>query len=78
MSGLVAVLSRSGRPVESGVSSSMLEALRHRWPDGSRAVSLPSALIGHAHFWTTPEETGEHQPVHDRNPPAHSGIRRAA
>ena len=66
MSGLVAVLSRSGRPVESGVSSSMLEALRHRGPDGSRAVSLPSALIGHAHFWTTPEETGEHQPVHDR------------
>ena len=29
-------------------------------------MSLTTVLIGHLHFWTTPEEIGERQPIQDR------------
>lgn len=62
MSGIVAVLDRSG-----GVSDAEVEALLatidHRGPDGSDHVAAGSVGLGHQHFCTTPEERGERQPV---------------
>jgi asparagine synthase (glutamine-hydrolysing) len=43
----------------------MLAALDHRGRDGSRLLLWPSAVLGHQHFWTTPEEVGEVQPLSD-------------
>lgn len=41
----------------------MLAAIGHRGPDGSRLVGRPASVLGHQHFWTTPEEVGERQPL---------------
>jgi asparagine synthase (glutamine-hydrolysing) len=41
----------------------MLAAMAHRGPDGAAARTLGWAVIGHLHFWTTPEEEGERQPL---------------
>lgn len=68
MSGLVALISNGPiGPGETGepVVAAMLERLRHRGPDGMDVVSGPRHVLGHLHFWTTPEEVGERQPVSD-------------
>ena len=41
----------------------MLAVLSHRGLDGSDSTTLPAAILGHQHFWTTPEEFGERQPL---------------
>lgn len=41
----------------------MLAALAHRGPDGERVERLGAWALGHRHFWTTPEEVGERQPL---------------
>jgi asparagine synthase (glutamine-hydrolysing) len=43
----------------------MLAALDHRGLDGRRMLLRRSAALGHQHFWTTPEEVGEEQPLSD-------------
>lgn len=40
-----------------------MAALRRRGQDGSRALAEASWGLGHLHFWTTPEEVGERQPL---------------
>ncbi len=40
-----------------------MAALSHRGPDGWRVERHPWIALGHQHFWTTPEELGERQPV---------------
>ncbi len=37
--------------------------LKHRGPDGSDVVVSGHIALGHWHFWTTPEEVGERQPL---------------
>lgn len=69
MSGIVALClggpaAPDERPEETVVTA-MLERLRHRGPDGSDVVLGPHHALGHLHFWTTPEEVGERQPVSD-------------
>ncbi|MEO6325464.1 MAG: asparagine synthase-related protein [Thermoanaerobaculia bacterium] len=43
----------------------MLATLDHRGPDGRRLLVSTSRVLGHQHFWTTPEELGERQPLSD-------------
>jgi len=37
--------------------------LEHRGPDGRDVFHCDRIILGHWHFWTTPEETGERQPL---------------
>ena len=37
--------------------------LSHRGPDGNNVLSTSFAAMGHWHFWTTPEDIGETQPL---------------
>ena len=37
--------------------------LSHRGPDGRDSLDRDQVAMGHWHFWTTPEEVGEHQPL---------------
>ena len=63
MSGLVAVFNRTGAPVDPAVIQAMLAASPHRAIDGQDCwISGPVALA-HQHFWVTPEEVGEKQPL---------------
>jgi asparagine synthase (glutamine-hydrolysing) len=43
----------------------MLAALDHRGADGRRLLARSTVVLGHQHFWTTPEEVGERQPLSD-------------
>ncbi len=40
-----------------------MKRLRHRGPDGSDVYQKNNIAMGHWHFWTTPEEMGEQQPL---------------
>lgn len=40
-----------------------MERLNHRGPDGRDTISAGPIRMGHWHFWTTPEEVGERQPL---------------
>ncbi len=63
MSGFASIFHRDDSPPESGALEPMLTALAHRGPDGRRLLLAPPFALGHLHFWTTPEEHGERQPV---------------
>lgn len=65
VSGIFALMQRDGGPVDVDAVSRCMERLRHRAIDGERTVELRWASLGHAHFWTTPEEKDEAQPLHD-------------
>lgn len=65
MSGLLLIHHRDGRPVERPLAVRLLGALDHRGPDGRDFCWAPSAAFVHQHFWTTPEEIGERQPLGD-------------
>jgi asparagine synthase (glutamine-hydrolysing) len=65
MSALALLYNRTDEPaVQQGVGA-MLSAMDHRGPDGCDAVVIGNAALGHQHFWTTPEEIGERQPLTD-------------
>ncbi len=40
-----------------------MEYLKHRGPDGKNIWLSENVAMGHWHFWTTPEEVGESQPL---------------
>ena len=40
-----------------------MSRLKQRGPDGRDALYTSHAALGHCHFWTTPEEVGERQPL---------------
>ncbi len=63
MSGFAVVYERSNAPVEEGVLEKMMNRLVHRGPDGSDVYQAGNIALGHWHFWTTPEEVGEKQPL---------------
>ncbi|ETW98172.1 MAG: hypothetical protein ETSY1_19905 [Candidatus Entotheonella factor] len=63
MSGFVLIFHRRGTPVDPRVVKRLLGALTHRGPDGCDVHHRPSISLGHQHFWTTPEEAGERQPL---------------
>lgn len=63
MSGCVLVFHRDHAPIDPSVSERMLAVLGHHGPDGCDLSYSPSVTLGHQHFWTTPEEIGEKQPL---------------
>ena len=40
-----------------------MECLKHRGPHGNDVLPADRVALGHCHFWTTPEEQGERQPL---------------
>ena len=63
LSAFAVVYERSSTPLEPGVLERAMERLKHRGPDGSDVLQAGNAALGHWHFWTTPEEVGERQPL---------------
>ena len=65
MSGVVALFHRDGRPIEPSEVERLLEACPERAVDGQSVWMDGAMALGHQHFWITPEEWGERQPLHD-------------
>src|SRR5687767_12470040 len=65
MSALALLYTRTDEPASQQRVAAMLRALDHRGPDGCDAIVRGNAALGHQHFWTTPEEIGERQPLTD-------------
>lgn len=65
MSGILAIAADGAEAIEPPVVRAMFERLRHRGPDGLDTAVGPGHLLAHLHFWSTPEEVGERQPVSD-------------
>ena len=63
MSAIAIVYERENTLGEPSVFNRVMERLSHRGPDGSDCASLENITMGHWHFWTTPEEVGERQPL---------------
>jgi asparagine synthase (glutamine-hydrolysing) len=63
LSAFAVIYDRSNTPGEPGVFIRVMDRLSHRGPDGSDIVSTGNVTMGHWHFWTTPEEVGERQPL---------------
>lgn len=63
MSGIAGIWNRDGRPLDPSVLSRMSACLRHRGIDGDSSRVAGSIGFAHQHFWVTPEETGEVQPL---------------
>ena len=63
MSGFAVIYDRSNTPIDPGVLDRMLKRLEHRGPDGQDNWFSGPVAMGHLHFWTTPEEVGENQPL---------------
>jgi asparagine synthase (glutamine-hydrolysing) len=59
------MMRRDQVPLAAEAIEPLLAVLEHRGPDGCDVVCDGQAVLGHLHFWTTPEEVGERQPVHD-------------
>ncbi len=63
MSGIGGIFNLDGSPVDKEKIQRISDSLTKRGPDGLRIwESGPLALV-HSHFWTTPEEVGEEQPI---------------
>lgn len=63
MSAFAVLYQRSNTVSNPAVFNNVMEHLNHRGPDGSNVFSVGGTTMGHWHFWTTPEEVGEQQPL---------------
>ena len=63
MSAFAVLYDYSGSPLEPGLLERVMGRLSHRGPDGQDAFVSGPLAMGHWHFWTTPEEVGERQPL---------------
>jgi asparagine synthase (glutamine-hydrolysing) len=63
MSAFAVIYERSNTPANLGVLEHVMERLSHRGPDGCDSLVSGNIALGHWHFWTTPEEQGEKQPL---------------
>lgn len=63
LSAFVVIYERSNITVDPGILVRAMEQLKHRGPDGSDVLLAGNVALGHWHFWTTPEEVGERQPL---------------
>ncbi len=63
MSGILAIFERGDREVGRKVGEAMLAAADGRAVDGSNYWSNGPVALGHHHFWVTPEEQNENQPL---------------
>lgn len=65
MSTILAVYNRKGKPVEAGSLEAMLRAVPIHAVHGQDLWQSGAVGLGHQHFWVTPEEEGERQPLVD-------------
>jgi len=63
MGAVAVVLNRDGKPIDALVLSAMLAACPERAIDGQALWLGGSVALAHQHFWVTPEEQGERQPL---------------
>lgn len=63
MSAFAAVYSCSNVIGDTSTFAKVMEQLAHRGPDGHSVYVTDQIILGHWHFWTTPEEVGEQQPL---------------
>ena len=63
MSGLAVIYHRDGSPIRPEVLEVLNRELTVRGPDGCDQVVRDWVGFAHQHFWTTPEEVGERQPL---------------
>lgn len=56
---------RDRAPLDHQQLEPMMAALAHRGPDGGVVCQRPGVVLGYQHFWLTPEEQGERQPLVD-------------
>ena len=65
MSAIAAIFSRHGAPINRANLERMAAARPERGPDGQAMRIIGPAGLAHQHFWITPEEWGERQPIDD-------------
>ena len=63
MSGIAGILHLDNSPVREKKITTMVEPMAYRGPDGQHTWHHGSVALGHCHFWTTPEDVGETQPI---------------
>jgi len=63
MSVFVTLWNRDGKPVEHNLPQTMLQAALNPCNDGMDCWFNENIALGHQHFWITPEEIGERQPL---------------
>lgn len=62
MAGIAGIFRRNGE-VERNRIAELLDTLDYRGHDGRDAWVGDGVVLGHQHFWTTPQSVGERQPV---------------
>jgi len=63
MSAILAVWNRNGKPVAADTVDQMLAVTPHLSIDGQDVWLDGAIALAHQHFWITPEEAGERQPL---------------
>lgn len=63
MSALGLAVHRRGGDLDPADLDRLLDGMAHRGWDGRSVRAAAGGALGHLHFWTTPEEVGERQPV---------------
>ena len=63
MSSISGILHLDNSPVREKITTKMVEAMAYRGPDGQHTWHNGPVALGHCHFWTTPEDVGETQPI---------------
>jgi asparagine synthase (glutamine-hydrolysing) len=63
LSGIAGILNLSGRPIDPADLHRMVAAMEYRGPDGTKIWREGPIGLAHCHYWTTPEEVGEEQPI---------------
>lgn len=69
MSAFAVVYKCSNVTGDPGTFEKVMGRLAHRGPDGRKVHITDQIHLGHWHFWTTPEEVGEQQPIELRGSP---------
>jgi asparagine synthase (glutamine-hydrolysing) len=65
MSAILAIFNRRGQPVEPQIVDKMLAARPEHSQDGTDKWIAGPIALAHQHFYVTPEEVGERQPIQD-------------
>jgi asparagine synthase (glutamine-hydrolysing) len=65
MAAILAIFNRDGRPADSTTAEAMLTPSRFHSRDGEDVLTAADIALAHQHWWVTPEEQGERQPLTD-------------
>ncbi len=63
MSAIAGIFNRDGGPIDRSILELMMTVRPERGPDGQQMKIMSRAGLAHQHFWITPEEQGEQQPL---------------